>query len=408
MNLIIKKNHNISQRKISKNSMKVLYRLNKSGYEAYLVGGGVRDLLLSKKPKDFDIATNAKPNEIRKLFKNCRLIGRRFIIAHLIFKNEIIEVSTFRAKNNTAKNHKLYSPNIKKSNNGMLLCDNNFGKVEEDAYRRDLTINALYYSIKDSGIRDYIGGIKDIKQKIIRLIGDAETRYREDPVRMLRVVRFSVRLNMYIDKKTEAPINKLSKLLTNIPPARLFTESIKLFCFGYGYLTYIRLRKYSLVYSLLPFLLNKFSKKNTIFFKNIIIYCFKKVDFPTTKKKLRCPEFLFASLLWYPLIEKIKKLLTRNKLKYLKAYSMSVHYILKKYSILLGIPKNILLNIEKIWNLQKDIETKKNCENKKIIQNNIFFQALELISLRSRAENQNELKKILFFWNKKIFFLKKI
>ncbi|VFP83620.1 polynucleotide adenylyltransferase PcnB [Buchnera aphidicola] len=407
MNLIIKKNHNISQKKISKNSMKVLYRLNKSGYEAYLVGGGVRDLLLGKKPKDFDIATNAKPNEIRKLFKNCRLIGRRFIIAHLIFKNEIIEVSTFRAKNNNLKNHQLYSSRIKKSNNGMLLCDNNFGKVEEDAHRRDLTINALYYSIKDSGIRDYVGGIKDIKQKIIRLIGNAEIRYREDPVRMLRVVRFSVRLHMYIDKKTEAPINKLSKLLNNIPPARLFTESIKLFCFGYGYLTYIRLKKYSLIYPLLPFVSNKFSEKNTIFFKNIIIYCLKKVDSYTSKKKIRCPEFLFASLLWYPLIEKIQKLLTHKKLKYLKAYSISVHYILKKYSILLGIPRNILLNIEKIWNLQKDIENKKKSETKIIIQHNNFIQALELISLRSKIENKNELKKILFFWNKQNIFFKK-
>ncbi|VFP78116.1 Poly(A) polymerase I [Buchnera aphidicola (Cinara cuneomaculata)] len=407
MNLIIKKNHNISQREISKNSMKVLYRLNKSGYEAYLVGGGVRDLLLGKKPKDFDIATNAKPNEIRKLFKNCRLIGRRFIIAHLIFKNEIIEVSTFRANNDTPANHKSYSSHIKKSNNGMLLCDNNFGKIEEDAYRRDLTINALYYSIKDSGIRDYIGGIKDIKLKIIRLIGNAETRYREDPVRMLRVIRFSVRLQMCIEKKTAEPINKLSKLLKNIPPARLFTESIKLFCFGYGYLSYMRLKKYSLIYILLPFLVNKFSKNNTIFLNNIIVYCFKKVDSPTSKKILRCPEFLFASLLWYPLTEKIQELSINKKLKYFKAYSISVNYILKKYSILLGIPKNILLNIEKIWNLQKEIETKQNCETKTIIQYNNFFRALELISLRSKTENKHELKKFYSFGIKKYFFFKK-
>ncbi|VFP79145.1 polynucleotide adenylyltransferase PcnB [Buchnera aphidicola] len=403
MNHIIKKNHNISQKKISKNSIKVLYRLNKSGYEAYLVGGGVRDLLLGKKPKDFDIATNAKPNEIRKLFKNCRLIGRRFIIAHLIFKSEIIEVSTFRAKNNNIENNKLYF-NSKKINNGMLLFDNTFGKIEEDVYRRDLTINALYYSIKDFGIRDYVGGIKDIKLKIIRLIGDAETRYREDPVRMLRVIRFSVRLHMHIDKKTAEPIIKLSNLLKNIPPARLFNESIKLFCFGYGYLTYIRLRKYSLIYPLLPFLFHTLSKKNKIFLKNIIIKCLKKIDSIINRKLICYPSFLFATLLWYPLIEKIQILLNTKKLKYSKAYSISVNYILKKYSILLGIPKNIILIIKKIWNLQKDIEMKKKYEIKKIIQNNNFFQALELTTLRSKIENKIELKKILFFWNKKKTF----
>ncbi|VFP85788.1 Poly(A) polymerase I [Buchnera aphidicola (Cinara pseudotaxifoliae)] len=406
MKLIIKKNNNISQRKISKNSIKVLYRLNKLGYEAYLVGGGVRDLLLGKKPKDFDIATNAKPSEIRKLFKNCRLIGRRFIIAHLIFKSEIIEVSTFRTKNNNTDKKKIH-PKIKKSDNGMLLFDNTFGKIEEDVYRRDLTINALYYNIQDFSIRDYVGGIKDIKMKIIRLIGDAETRYREDPVRMLRVIRFSVQLHMHIDRKTEAPIIKLSKLLKNIPRARLFNESIKLFCLGFGYLTYMRLKKYSLIYPLLPFLSNKFSKKNTNFLHNIIIACLKKVDSYSAHCSIRCPSFLFASLLWYPLKEQIQILLIKKKIKYLKAYSISVHYILKKYSLLLGIPKNILINIEKIWNLQIEIEEKKKNEIKIIKKNNIFFQALELISLRSKIENKLELKKILFLWNKKNIFFKK-
>ncbi|WP_075433744.1 polynucleotide adenylyltransferase PcnB [Buchnera aphidicola] len=403
MNLIIKKNHNISLRQISNNSIKVLYRLNKLGYEAYLVGGGVRDLLLGKKPKDFDIATNAKPNEIRKLFKNCRLIGRRFIIAHLIFKSEIIEVSTFRAKyhNNTLRSF------TKKTNTGIVLFDNTFGKIEEDAYRRDLTINALYYSIRDYGIRDYVGGIKDIKLKVIRLIGDAETRYREDPVRMLRVIRFSVRLHMHIEKKTEKPIFKLSNLLKEIPSARLFNESIKLFCFGYGYLTYIRLKKYSLIYPLMPFLLNNLSKKNTFFLTEIIKLSLKKIDSAMTKKSIRCPSFLFASLLWYPLIEKIQMLLINNTLKYSRAYSVSVNYILKKSAASTGIPKHILIVIEKIWGLQKDIEIKKKNETKKIIQHHNFSPALELFSLRATVENKTDLKKMVVFWNKKNTFLKK-
>ncbi|ABJ90604.1 polynucleotide adenylyltransferase PcnB [Buchnera aphidicola] len=406
MKLIINKNHNISKKKISRNSMKVLYRLNKLGYEAYLVGGGVRDLLLGKKPKDFDIATNAKPDEIRKLFKNCRLIGRRFIIAHLIFKNEIIEVSTFRAKNNHLKKNNLYYKKIK-TKKGILLSDNTFGKIEEDAYRRDITINALYYSIKDFGIRDYIGGIKDIKLKKIRLIGNAETRYREDPVRMLRVIRFSVQLNMHIDKKTEKPIIKLSNLLKEIPSARLFNESIKLFCFGYGYLTYIRLRKYSLIYPLLPFLFNQLSQKNTFFLKKITINCLKKIDKKGKNKKISCPSFLFASLLWYLLIEKTQILSIKKKIKFSKAFLISINYILKKNSISIGIPKNILLIIKKIWKLQKDIEKRKKNTIKKIINHNNFIQAIELFSLRVEIENHIKLKKIFIFWNKQNFFLKK-
>lgn len=404
MNLIIKKNHNISKKKISRNSMKVLYRLNKSGYEAYLVGGGVRDLLLGKTPKDFDIATNAKPYEIRKLFKNCRLVGRRFIIAHLIFKSEIIEVSTFRAKNNSIKYNQSH---LKINNTEILLYDNTFGKIEEDAYRRDLTINALYYSIKDFGIRDYVGGIQDIKLKTIRLIGDAETRYREDPVRMLRVIRFSVRLNMKIDQQTKKPIIKLSHLLKKIPSARLFNETIKLFCFGYGYLTYIQLKKYSLIKPLLPFLFNTLSKKNTNFLKNIIIQCLKKVDTSIKKKSIRCPSFLFASLLWYPFIEKTQILINKKILKYSKAYSTSIHCILKKSSINIGIPKNILSTIAKIWNLQTEIEIKKKNNIIKTIKHHYFFQSFELFSLRAKIENTAELKKILFFWNKKILFFKK-
>lgn len=400
MTLTIKKNHNISHKKISKNSIKVIYRLNKLGYEAYLVGGSIRDLLLGKNPKDFDIVTNATPNNIKKFFKNCRLIGRRFIIAHLIFRTEIIEVSTFRAQQKNIENKKI---NQKKTINGMLLKDNTFGKIEDDVHRRDITINALYYNIKNFKIHDYVGGVNDIKNKIIRLIGDAETRYREDPVRMLRVIRFSVQLHMNIAKKTAKPIPKLANLLLYVPSARLFNESIKLFCYGYGYLTYKKLMKYSLLKPLLPYLFNILNERNIIYVKNITIKALQKTDKNISNKSLCHPSFLFASILWYPLIEKTQKLIQSKKIKYTHAFSISIQNILKKSAISIGIPKNILINISKIWNLQKEIENKYYYNIKKIIKNINFLHALELFSLRVKIEQTKELKKIIKFWYNKYY-----
>lgn len=385
MNLIIKKNHNISHKKISKNSMKVIYRLNKLGYQAYLVGGSVRDLILGKNPKDFDIATNATPDNIKKFFKNCRLIGRRFIIAHLIFRTEIIEVSTFRTKQ-------------KKIIKGILLRDNNFGTIEEDAYRRDLTINALYYNIKDFGIRDYVGGVNDIKRKIICLIGDADTRYREDPVRMLRVIRFSVQLNMNIAKKTSEPIPRLATLLHYVPVARLFSESIKLFCSGFGYLTYKKLKKYSLLKPLSPYLFQLIEKTQIITFNNIIIKTLKKIDKNIHNKKICHASFLFASTLWYPLMKKTKKLILNKNLSYSHAYSISARKILKKAATSIGIPKNILTTISKTWDLQKEIEKQYHCNINNLIKNINFLHAFELFSLRINFENLTESKKIVQFW----------
>ena len=193
--------HAISRKDISENALKVLYRLNKAGYEAYLVGGGVRDLLLGKKPKDFDVTTNATPEQMRKLFRNCRLVGRRFRLAHVMFGPEIIEVATFRG-HHEAEQPESDRNSSQRGQNGMLLRDNIFGTIEDDAQRRDLTINSLYYSVADFSVRDYVGGLNDLHQGIIRLIGDPETRYREDPVRMLRVIRFAAKLDMSIAAET--------------------------------------------------------------------------------------------------------------------------------------------------------------------------------------------------------------
>ena len=198
--------HPVSRKHMSHNALKVLYRLNKGGYDAYLVGGGVRDILLGLTPKDFDIATNATPEQIKALFRNCRLIGRRFRLAHIVFGREIIEVATFRGHHDNDKDQKT----SKQNEDGMLLRDNIYGSIEEDAERRDFTINALYYSAKDFKVYDFANGVADVYAKQIRLIGDPETRYREDPVRMLRAIRFSTKLGMEIHPDTKAPIVDLA------------------------------------------------------------------------------------------------------------------------------------------------------------------------------------------------------
>ena len=240
---ISRSEHNISRDDISENALKVLYRLHKSGHKAYLVGGGVRDLLLGLKPKDFDIATDATPEQVKRLFRNCRLVGRRFRLAHILFGRDIIEVATLRGHHNEEETEKNISS---QSQEGMLLRDNVYGSIEEDAERRDFTVNALYYDIADFSIRDFCHGLDDLECRRIELIGDPETRYREDPVRMLRAVRFAVKLQMEISERTRAPIASLAPLLKDIPPARLFEESLKLMLSGQGLGTYKMLQQYQL------------------------------------------------------------------------------------------------------------------------------------------------------------------
>jgi len=211
----------------------VLYRLKDADYEAYLVGGGVRDLLLGLNPKDFDVATNAHPEEVAEVFNNCRLIGRRFRLAHVHFGREIIEVATFRALTSGAADTAEQA-----TDEGMVLRDNEYGTIEEDALRRDFTVNALYYNIRDFSIIDYAGGVDDLNARLLRLMGDPETRYREDPVRMIRAIRFAAKLGFTIEAKTEEPIRRLAPLLNDVPPARMFEEVLKLFLSGHAQQTF--------------------------------------------------------------------------------------------------------------------------------------------------------------------------
>ena len=246
--IIPRPSHNVSRDNISRAALKVLYRLHKSGYQAFLVGGGVRDALLGLHPKDFDIATDAHPEEIRALFSNCRLIGRRFRLAHIRFGREIIEVATFRAATDGSEEH----GDVEHDREGRILRDNVYGTIDEDVWRRDFTCNALYYNNADFSIWDYAGGAKDVEQRRLVLIGDPDRRLREDPVRMLRAVRFAAKLDFSIDDAVQASIEQHHELLVNVPSARLFDEFLKMFQAGHAQPTFELLRRFDLFRMLFP------------------------------------------------------------------------------------------------------------------------------------------------------------
>lgn len=238
--------HNVSRKDISSAAVKVLYRLKDEGYLAYLAGGGVRDLLLNRNPKDFDVVTDATPNEIRRIFKNCRLVGRRFRLAHILFRGEIIETSTFRAP--APPSDEDTCENTFRKEDGMVMRDNVFGTPEQDAMRRDFTINALFYNIADFSIIDYANGLQDLEKKIIRVIGAPDQRFTEDPVRMIRAARFAGTLKFEIEKEAFESICRNREKLALASPARMYDEVQKLFFCGHAKAVYEWLEKTDLLH----------------------------------------------------------------------------------------------------------------------------------------------------------------
>ena len=281
-----RKQHIISRKKISPNALRVMYRLHKAGFAAYLVGGGVRDLLLSRSPKDFDVVTDAHPEEIYRLFRNSQLIGRRFRIVHVYYPGEIIEVSTFRAtlENETQanKNH----------------LNNIFGSIDEDVWRRDFTVNALYYNIDDFSIVDYTHGVKDIEKKIIRTIGDPSIRFEEDPVRMLRALRLSAKLNFQIHKPASDIIHAHAEWLQKVPKARLFDEVNKLFFAGFAYKAYQMLCEYGYMRMLFPALSQALQGEDATIYQQFIDNAMRDTDERFEHEQTLNPGFLFSVLLW--------------------------------------------------------------------------------------------------------------
>jgi len=292
----------IKPSEFSTNAIKVCQDLVAAGYEAYIVGGAVRDSLLGMHPKDFDVATNATPEQIKRVFRRSRIIGRRFRIVHVYMRDELIEVTTFRAPASN-QHSKLQHADA----SGRLLRDNVYGKLEDDVWRRDFTVNALYYDTSSQEVIDYCGGMDDIKSKTIRLMGDPLTRYQEDPVRLLRAVRFKSKLGFHFDKETEQPISSHPHLLATVPAARLLDEVLKMFIKGYGAPIFSDTLHYGLFEYLFPethaVIHQKKGKVNDIA-KNLIMQAMKNTDKRITIGKTVSPVFFFAVMLW-PAIENL-------------------------------------------------------------------------------------------------------
>jgi len=292
--------HSVSRANISPNALKVLYRLKDAGYQAFIVGGAVRDLLLGLHPKDFDVATNAHPDQVRKIFRNCRLIGRRFHLAHVRFGHEIIEVATFRAAHTEIdEDHGVDEVGHRVlDEHGRILRDNLYGSIEEDVWRRDFTANALYYNIHDFSIWDYVDGVPDTRDRVLRMIGDPETRYREDPVRMLRAARFAAKLDFTLHPGTEAPLHRLAYMLDSVPPARLFDETLKLMLAGHANASFALLQKLGLLAHLMPDVAAAVRDGPESAGVRLLELGLSGTDDRVRADKSVTPTFLFAVLLW--------------------------------------------------------------------------------------------------------------
>lgn len=378
--------HPVSRKHISHNALKVLYRLNKGGYDAYLVGGGVRDILLGLEPKDFDIATNATPEQIKALFRNCRLIGRRFRLAHIVFGREIIEVATFRGHHDSDddKNCKKTS---KQSEDGMLLRDNIYGSIDEDAERRDFTINALYYSAKDFKVYDFANGIADVYAKQIRLIGDPETRYREDPVRMLRAIRFATKLDMAIHVDTKKPIKALAPLMANIPPARLFEEFLKLFMSGKALENFHLLREYNLFQYFFPAVDQQLNQQSHPYLADFILLAMKNTDHRVNNDQRVTPAFLFAAMLWYPMQAHIQRLNRETELTPQDAFFGALSEIMSEQQRSIAIPKRFQAVMKDIWILQDKLSRRDGKRAYKALEHPKFRAGYDFLLVRAEIES---------------------
>ncbi len=373
----------INPRMISKNALTVVEKLNRNGYEAYVVGGCLRDLLLGKNPKDFDVATNARPEQIQAIFqRQCRLVGRRFRLAHVMFGRDVIEVATFRANHSESQNEN----HARQNQDGMLLRDNVYGTLEQDAERRDFTVNALYYSPKDNSIYDYFNGVDDLKTGKLRLIGDPVTRYQEDPVRMLRAIRFMAKLEMFLEKPSEKPIRELAHLLKNIPAARLFDESLKLLQTGFGVKTYQLLREYGLFEQLFPALIPFFTEKEDSFAERMILKALTSTDERVADKLRLNPAFLFAAFFWYPLREKVEILKNEGGLNNHDAYALASNEILAQFCTALAAPRRHTAVIRDIWFLQLQLMKRAGKQPNRTMEHPKFRAAYDLLAMRAEVE----------------------
>ena len=373
--IIPRSEHGISRKNMDESAIKVLSRLNKAGYEAYLVGGAVRDLLLGHRPKDFDVATDATPEQVKELFRNCRLIGRRFRLAHIHFGRHIIEVATFRGDHGDSQSGH-------QDDSGRILRDNVYGDIEQDVWRRDFTVNALYYNMADFSVVDFVGGYEDVMEGRLRLIGDPEDRYREDPVRMIRAIRFAAKLGFSIDESCQDFIREEGVILRDVPAARLYEEVLKLFHSGHAIESFRGLREYYLLEHLFP-------EASEVLDGNEVALKFLQLAMQSTDERIQqnkpvTPAFLFAALLWAPLQIRTEKRLAKGEPHSL-ALQKSASAMVSEQVRFVSIPKRFTTVMRDIWALQSRFSYRTGKRATSVFEHPKFRAGYDFLCLRSKA-----------------------
>ena len=364
--------HNVTRSSISPSALKVCDLLADRGYAAYVVGGAVRDILLGITPKDFDVATDARPEQIKPLFRRALVIGRRFRLVHVMLGPETIEVSTFRAADNKT---------AEKDEHGRVLRDNVFGTLEEDARRRDFSVNALYYDCKSGEIIDYHGGLADLKRRTLRIIGAPETRFREDPVRMLRAVRLGAKLGLSIESATRAPIKRLAPLLEHVPPPRLFEEMLKLLLSGHASACLRQLRSEGLHKGMLPLL--------DVILDQPLGERFVTLALAQTDERVRTdrpvsPAFLFAALLWHEVLAAWKAREKRGERR-LPALEIAMDDVLDAQSGKLAITRRLTATMREVWGMQPRFEERSGQRPYRLLELPRFRMAYDFLALRAAS-----------------------
>lgn len=379
--------HNVSRKHISKNALKVLYRLHENDFSAYLVGGGVRDALVGLQPKDFDIATDASPEDIKELFGNSHIIGRRFRLVHVRFGREVIEVATFRANHDKGLGGEV-------GEGGRIVRDNVFGTIEEDAVRRDFSVNALYYNIADFSIVDFVGGLDDINAGVFRLIGDPVVRCEEDPVRVLRAARLAAKLEFSIEEKTLAAMEQTAPLLSNVPPARLFEELRKLFEGGYAARSFAALVEHDLLQYLFPMLAQRLATDDGKL-TTMLSEAIENTDDRVAQGKPITPSYLLSFMLWAD-VEEAALALVDEGMSITDALRTAGDDVIKNQIRHVSIPRRFTAMMKDIWMMQPRLEQWKGPRVLSLIENRPFRAAYDFLCLRSSI--RSELEEVADWW----------
>ena len=382
--IISQRKHGISRDRISPCALNVCKELRARGFAGFVVGGAVRDLLLGREPKDYDIATNATPEQVRDTFRRSRIIGRRFRIVHVMCGRETVEVTTFRAQaapNNPEEDDE-GTEDQRKNDTGRLLRDNVFGSQFEDAARRDFTVNALYYDPEKQEVWDYLDGMQDLRQGVLRIIGDAETRYRVDPVRMLRAVRLAAKLDFKLDPATQHPIRARADLLQDVPKARLFDEMLKMFHSGHALASAQRMREEGLHHGVLP-LLDVILEQPIG--KRFITLALQSTDQRVNADKPVSPAFLFASLMWHEVLTRWEHYLTEQEMRPLPALNEAMDDVIQTQIENLAIPRRFTAGMREIWSMQPRFLHRAGQRPFRLVENLKFRAGFDFLLLRCES-----------------------